>query len=186
MDSPCLVAEWLRPVTVNCGQDGKYKRTSRYQSTRSCGARVELHTRREARFEMFHEPARRIRYHPSGIEGSCAYWLVAGLPRGLTLVAPFADEMEAALEERVVVGRWRSSEREDGGGEGRCVGSVRLARPSQAISGGRSHVAAPPGVSGVCGFPPHGPAARRSAPVLTSDRGKRPARRSAGQLSPAD
>ena len=39
----------------------------RDQSTRSCEARVELHTRREARFEMFQEPARCIRYHPSGV-----------------------------------------------------------------------------------------------------------------------
>jgi hypothetical protein len=44
-------------VNANRGQDGKYKRTSRYQSIRSCEARVELHTRGEARFEMFHEPA---------------------------------------------------------------------------------------------------------------------------------
>ena len=37
----------------------------------------------------------------------------------LTLVAPFADEVEAALEERIVVGRRGSGEGEDGGGEGR-------------------------------------------------------------------
>src|SRR6516162_8701761 len=36
----------------------------------------------------------------------------------LTLVAPFADEVEAALEERVVSGRRGSGEGEDGGGEG--------------------------------------------------------------------
>ena len=37
----------------------------------------------------------------------------------LTLVAPFADEVEAALEERVVGRSWGSGEGEDGGGEGR-------------------------------------------------------------------
>src|SRR6202167_616133 len=42
-----------------------------------------------------------------------------GLSRWLTLVAPFADEVEAALEERVVVGRRGSGEGEDRGGEGR-------------------------------------------------------------------
>ena len=42
-----------------------------------------------------------------------------GLSRGLTLVTPFADEVKAALEERVVVGRRGSGEGEDGGGEGR-------------------------------------------------------------------
>ena len=45
--------------------------------------------------------------------------MAGGLSRWLTLVAPFADEVEAALEERVVVGRRGSSEGEDGGGEGR-------------------------------------------------------------------
>src|SRR5580692_4876679 len=40
------------------------------------------------------------------------------LPRWLSLVAPFADEMEAALEERVMAGRRGSGEGEDGGDEG--------------------------------------------------------------------
>jgi hypothetical protein len=40
----------------------------RYQSTRGCEARLELHPCREARFEMFHEPTRCIRHHPSGAE----------------------------------------------------------------------------------------------------------------------
>ncbi len=42
-----------------------------------------------------------------------------GLLRWLTFVAPFADEVEAALEQRVVGGRRGSGQRQDGGGEGR-------------------------------------------------------------------
>src|ERR1700733_14647024 len=42
-----------------------------------------------------------------------------GLPCWLTLVAPFADEVEAALEERIVSRRRCSGEGEDGGGERR-------------------------------------------------------------------
>ena len=41
-----------------------------------------------------------------------------GLFRWLTLVAPFADQVEAALEERIVGGRRGSGQGEDGGGEG--------------------------------------------------------------------
>ena len=45
------------------------------------------------------------------------------MPRWLTLVAPFVDEVEAALEEWVMGGRRGSGEGEDGGGEG-SVGFV--------------------------------------------------------------
>ena len=44
------------------------------------------------------------------------YWVFSA---GLTLVAPFADDVEAALEERVVGRRRGSGEGEDGGGERR-------------------------------------------------------------------
>lgn len=40
---------------------------------------------------------------------------VPSLPKGLALIAPLADEVEAAFEERIVVGRWCSGEREEGG-----------------------------------------------------------------------
>src|ERR1700722_150218 len=40
-------------------------------------------------------------------------------PRSLALVAPFVNEVEAALEQRVVGGRRGSGEREDGRAEGR-------------------------------------------------------------------
>ena len=41
-----------------------------------------------------------------------------GFLRKLTFVAPFADEVEAALEERIVGRRRGSGQGEDGGGEG--------------------------------------------------------------------
>ena len=63
------------------------------------------------------------------VRGDCCgrlrYWVF----RRSTLVAPFADEVEAALEERVVVRRRGSGQGEDGRGEGRggfaglCLGS---------------------------------------------------------------
>lgn len=41
-----------------------------------------------------------------------------GILRSLTFVAPFADKVEASLEQRIVCGRRGSGQGEDGGGEG--------------------------------------------------------------------
>ena len=48
----------------------------------------------------------------------CEPAALLGLLRGLTFVAPFADEVEAALEQGIVGGRGDSCEGEDGGSEG--------------------------------------------------------------------